>query len=100
MLFGYDQGVMSGLFSAGQFSADFPKLAQVAPLAPANPHSSPSNPQFNSNVQGAVTAVSLNVTRHLKITGESSADKNAFTDLRNWCSVWLFDCVMEGRHDW
>ncbi|UZJ55406.1 hypothetical protein CBS101457_004726 [Exobasidium rhododendri] len=57
MLFGYDQGVMSGLFSAGQFSADFPLLADVLPGAPANPHSSPTNPRFNSNIQGAVTAI-------------------------------------------
>ena len=57
MLFGYDQGVMSGLFSAGQFAKDFPKLAEVLPLAPADPHSSPTNPAFDSTVQGAVTAI-------------------------------------------
>jgi hypothetical protein len=58
MLFGYDQGVMSGLFSAGQFAANFPILAEVLPYAPADPHSSPSNPTFSSNIQGAVTAAS------------------------------------------
>lgn len=58
MLFGYDQGVMSGLFSAGQFALDFPVLAEVLPGAPADAQSSPSNPQFDSNIQGAVTAVS------------------------------------------
>lgn len=49
---------MSGLFSAGQFAATFPILAEVAPFSPPNPHSSPSNPAFDSTIQGAVTAVS------------------------------------------
>lgn len=48
----------TGLFSAGQFATTFPRLAEVLPGSPANPHSSPENPAFDSNIQGAVTAVS------------------------------------------
>lgn len=102
MLFGYDQGVMSGLFSAGQFAADFPKLAEVPPYAPADPHSSPSNPEFNSSVQGAVTAVSNPVLSHLPWTMLEYKTEtigilsHLFADLRNRCSVWFFDRPLEG----
>lgn len=48
---------MSGLFSAGQFSKDFPLLGEVAEGTPADPISSPDNARFDSNIQGAVTAI-------------------------------------------
>lgn len=48
---------MSGLFSAGQFALDFPKIAEVQPGTPASGESSPTNPAFVSSIQGAVTAI-------------------------------------------
>jgi hypothetical protein len=47
---------MSGLFVAGQFSATFPKLAEVNSLGMPYADGAPS--PFDSAVQGAVTAVS------------------------------------------
>ncbi|CEH14513.1 mfs monosaccharide [Ceraceosorus bombacis] len=57
LLFGYDQGVMSGLFAAGQFSLKFPQLAEVDQFGRAMVDGRDANPQFDSNVQGAVTAI-------------------------------------------
>lgn len=57
MLFGYDQGVMSGLFQAGQFAAYFPRMAETPPFAAATGGTVPENAAFDSTIQGAVTGI-------------------------------------------
>ncbi|CAO1635143.1 unnamed protein product [Sympodiomycopsis kandeliae] len=53
LLFGYDQGVMSGLINTPQFGDYFPKITEIT-----DPKTGASlNDQFDSAIQGAVVAI-------------------------------------------